>query len=257
MGGTGRREARRSRRERGVSLDGVRRALDAAGLNLTATLPRGEYDALVPAAWQSRQVAPTCRGILVVGNGGRVLWERFRASPEATLAEDPLDRYTRRVMREAAAGAAGPAPIALYTEQRDSTYLSLVALARRAGFGTPGRVGVLIHPEFGPWIAIRGVIYLPEEVPFSEPAAFEPCTGCPAPCAVACHGSVIGPETVDVRGCFRTKILNRACRTACDARRACVVGPEHAYSREQEAHHSRIRGRPSTLRRAAGVLLRP
>ena len=32
-----------------------------------------------------------------------------------------------------------------------------------------------------------------------------------------------------------------ACATRCDARSACVVGPEHAYSAEQTAHHSRIR----------------
>ena len=60
-----------------------------------------------------------------------------------------------------------------------------------------------------------------------------------------------------MRGCFRTRILDRGCRLACDARRACVVGPEHAYSVEQEAHHSRIRWGPAVLRRAAGVLLRP
>ena len=239
-----------------MSLEAVRQALDSAGLNLTGGLSPDVYDALVDTPWQLERVAPECRGVLVVGNGGRALWPRFRASPEAALAKNPLDIYTRRALAEAAARADGPAPFALYTEQREDGYLPLVALARQAGFGTPGRVGVLIHPEFGPWIAIRGLLYLPGEVPASGPAAFDPCTGCPAPCERACRGSVVGAGGVDVRGCFRTRILDPGCRTACDARRACVVGPEHAYSPEQEAHHARIRWRPAVLRRAAGVLLR-
>ena len=115
----------------------------------------------------------------------------------------------------------------------------------------------MLHPVYGPWISIRGVLYLDQDVPFAEPEPFEPCVGCPAPGARACHGGVVGPESVDQRGCYRTKILKAACRTACDARSACVVGPEHAFTREQIAHHSRIRWRPATIRHAASVLLRP
>jgi hypothetical protein len=159
------------------------------------------------------------------------------------------------VLSEACELCQPPARFALYREQREGSYLPLVALARRAGFGTPGRVGVLIHPVFGPWISIRGVVYLPFEVEASATAAFDPCTGCLAPCASACHGGVIGPRSVDAEGCFRTRLLTPACRSACDARAACVVGREHAFTPEQVAHHSRIRWRPATLRRAARVLL--
>ncbi len=236
-----------------MSLEAIRSALRVAGFNLTGALPPAEYDARVPEPWRAARVHPACRGVLIVGNGGRSLWPIFSASPEARLRRDPLDSYTRRVLRDVASGV--DAAFALYSDKREGQYLPLVALAERAGFGSPGRVGVLIHPEYGPWISIRGALFLNHTLAFEPPAAFDPCRGCPAPCAAACHGGVIGPRTVDVEGCFRTKLLDRRCRSACDARSACVVGPDHAFSFEQIAHHSRIRWRPATLRHAAQVLL--
>jgi len=224
-----------------LSLERVVAALADAGLNLTGTLPIAEYDALVPPAWCSAQLAPGARGALVVGNAGRVLWQRFVAAPERALPTDPVDVYTRRALAQAARTSDGPAAIGFYADRRDGVYLPLVALAHRAGFGSPGRVGVLIHPVFGPWIAIRAVILLPETVPFREPEDFAPCDGCPAPCASACHGGVVGAHGVDHAACYQVRLTLPACATACDARRACVVGPEHAYSAEQIAHHSRIR----------------
>ncbi len=240
-----------------MTLPGIREALEEAGFNLTGPLPVPEYDALVPPVWRIASVCPGARGVLVVGNGGRALWPRFKSSPEARSRRDPLDRYTERVLRDVVAGIPAPSTFALYTEKRGDTYLPLVALARRAGFGSPGRVGVLLHPVFGPWTSIRGVFYLPEEVDWTEPPPFDPCTGCPAPCMTACHGSVVSESGVDLRGCVRTKILNPACRAACDARSACVVGPEHAFPPDQLAHHSRIRWRPATIARTARLLLLP
>jgi epoxyqueuosine reductase QueG len=212
-----------------------------AGLALTGSLPAAEYDALVPPPWRSARLAPQARSALVVGNAGRALWERFQSSPERVLAADPLDAYARRVLDEAARLVEPHAVMAFYSERREGVYLPLVALARRAGFGSPGRVGVLIHPVYGPWIAIRAVLLLADDVPFCEPPAYSPCEGCPAPCARACHGGVIGPSGVDSAACYQVRLTNPSCASACDARSACVVGPEHAYSREQIAHHSRIR----------------
>jgi epoxyqueuosine reductase QueG len=235
----------------------VKQILEAGGFNLTGPLPGDEYDRLVPPVWRIGEVCPGARSVLVVGNAGRALWPRFRASPEFRERRNPLDRYTERIFRAAVARIAAPSGYAFYTEKRQDRYLPLVALAQRAGFGSPGRVGVLLHPEYGPWISIRGALFLPEEVPRVEIPPFDPCTGCPAPCVSACHGGAVSEAGVDILRCFRTKVTRRACRAACDARSACVIGPEHAFPPEQIAHHSRIRWRPSTLRRAAVVLLRP
>ena len=239
-----------------MSLAELRRALVRSGLNLALPLPAADYDRSVSADWQTARVAPEVRSILVVGNGGRGFWECFRRSPEASLQRDPLDTYTERVLHEVAASQDPPARIALYTDRRGGTYLPMVALGRRAGFGSPGRVGVLIHPEYGPWLALRGLLYLGDNLPYAEPAPFDPCTGCPAPCETACRGGVVGAAGVDTDGCFRTKLLDSTCRSRCDARSACVVAPEHAYSPDQMAYHQRIRWRPSTLRHATRVLVK-
>lgn len=240
-----------------MSLSELRSALARFGLNLARPLPVEEYDRIAPAAWQTHRVAPDARSVLVVGNGGRALWDELQRAPEAAVARDPLDTYTERALRESARTLTPPAGVALYTERREGSYLPMVALARRAGFGAPGRVGVLIHPEYGPWIGIRGVLYLPFAAPFEEPQPFEPCTGCPAPCASACRGGVIGAQGVDAQGCFRHRLLDSACRQRCDARLACVVGPEHAYPPDQFRHHQRIRWRPTVVRHAVRVLLKP
>jgi len=216
-------------------------SLARAGLGLTGSLPIAAYDALVPTAWRAAALAPGARGALIVGNAGRALWEKFADSPERALSDDPLDRYTRRALEAAARLWDPPAAIGFYADRREGVYLPLVALARRAGLGSPGRVGVLIHPEFGPWIALRGVLLLPESLPETSAPPFDPCTGCPAPCVTACVGVAVAEEGLDTRRCYDTRLADPRCAGACAARSACVVGPEHAYSPEQLAHHMKIR----------------
>ncbi len=223
-----------------MSLEETVARLADAGLGLTGTLSITAYDALVPEPWRSARIAKGARGALVVGNAGRVLWERFTRSPERALLHDPLDAYTRRVLAESASLCDPGASIGFYADRRDGVYLPLVALAKSAGFGAPGRVGVLIHPRYGPWIGIRAVLLVSESVAQSVPEPYSPCDGCPAPCVGACHGGVVGASGVDSAACYQVRLTLPACARACDARRACVVGPEYAYSDEQIAHHSRI-----------------
>jgi len=226
-----------------VSAERALAHLARAGLAQSGTLAIAAYDALVPAAWRAAELAPGARAAIVVGNAGRALWEKFEASPERALADDPLDTYTRRVLAEAARLTDPAAAVGFYADRRDGVYLPLVALAQRAGFGAPGRIGVLIHPEFGPWIAIRAVLLVRESLPETALPAFDPCTGCPAPCAGACVGAAVGARGLDARKCYDTRLANPACAGECAARRACVVGRAHAYGPEQLAHHMRIRGR--------------
>ena len=216
----------------------LRFIIGLAGFGLAQPLALEEYDELVPEAWRAERVLSGARGVLIVANAGRALWPRFQAAPESDLEVDPLDAYTRRALLDA---TEPDAAFALYQEQRDGAYLPLVALAERAGLGVPGRVGVLLHPVYGPWLSLRAVVYLPEPVPWHAPAHFAPCDGCPAPCEGACHGRVVGPAGVDVEGCYRSRLELADCALRCDARAACVVGPEHAFPREQVAHHSLIR----------------
>jgi hypothetical protein len=228
-----------------MSLPGLRAELEAAGFDLLGGLAAADYDARVAPEWSLAEQAPRARGVLIVGHGGRALWPRFLASPEAALETDPLDAYTRRVLADCRAHHEACLGSALYSEKRGGSWLPLVALARLAGLGTPGRVGVLLHPVFGPWISLRAVIFSSEPLATPGELAFAPCDGCPAPCASACHGSAIGPGGIDAARCYATRESLEPCALRCDARLACPVGAEHAYPPAQIAHHYRIRTRLS------------
>jgi hypothetical protein len=151
-----------------------------------------------------------------VASGGRSLWDAFSGAPEFGAKVDPLDAYTRRVV-EAAAKQLDSRALALFAfERRGGAYADFVALGRLAGLGAPSRLGLLIHPVYGPWLSLRAVVLTPSawETGPGAPLAFDPCRDCPAPCEAA------GPE-------FTAR------------RRACVVGPEHAYGEAALAHHRR------------------
>lgn len=220
--------------------------LEAAGLDLLAALTARDHDACVPEQWRA---PPGCRSVVVVGNAGSALWKSFdRARPRG---RDPLDRFVEDILRRLAPGA-----FATYAERRAGRPLPLVALAERAGLGRTGRIGLLLHPTFGPWISLRAVVYSTESVEPAAPLDFDPCTGCPAPCVTACRGRAIGEAGLDGEGCFRTKLLDAGCRVACDARAACVIGPEYAFPPAAVAHYSRLRWSPGLMVRAVRTLAR-
>jgi hypothetical protein len=225
-----------------VSVALVRAHLAEAGFGIVAPISVEAYDRLVPDEWRADGILLDAQSVLVVANAGRALWHCFQRAPESALETDPLDTYTRRCLRDA---TEPDAAFALYNDKRDDRYLPLVALAREAGLGAPGRIGVLLHPRYGPWISFRGVVFVRERILGEHAKPFDPCTGCPAPCAAACHGNVVGTQGLDAQGCYEARLTLEPCALRCDARRACVIGPEYAFSPEQEAHHTRIRSSPS------------
>ena len=219
----------------------IEAALDAAGLNLRGALSAARYDALVPPLWRTAALLPGARTALVVGSGGRALWDALRAAPEFGAASDPVDSYTARVLDTLAQGLsrAGHPSRALYPlERRGGAWADFVALAREAGLGVSSRLGLLLHPIYGPWLSIRAVLLTGLEWPWDAPIGdFDPCEGCVAPCAEACPGGAVGPERISASLCYATQRTEPACALRCGARRACVIGQEHAYAVEAEAHH--------------------
>jgi len=218
-------------------------ALTAAGFNLRGALSAARFDALVPEAWRTHALLPDACSAVVLASGGRALWRAFRAAPECDGEADPLDRYTQRVAREAARAlsAAGYATRALFAhERRGGGYADFVALGRAAGLGVGSRLGLLVHPRYGPWLSIRALLLTALAWPESAPlAGFDPCRDCPAPCAAVCPGGAVTPESFRVAACQRTRRHEPACRLRCEARRACILGPDHAYAEAAEAHHMR------------------
>jgi hypothetical protein len=216
----------------------TRSALSEAGLNLFGVLPIARYDAEVPAAWRAAAELPEARSAVLVGAAGRALFDAFSRAPEFELDRDPLDHYTRRIVESAAEPLAGRALFAF--ERRGERYADFVALGRAAGLGAASRLGLLLHPEYGPWTSLRALLLLPLALPETPPLdGFDPCRGCPAPCSEACPGAAIAPDGFDIGRCAGTRRRVSGCALKCDARRSCVLGGGHRYEDLAEAHHMR------------------
>jgi hypothetical protein len=217
---------------------GLEALLSGAGLNLTGALAPREYDALVPPAWRCAELLPEARTVLVIGSGGRALWDAVVAS-----IPDPVDRHTERALADGVAqlASAGFAARAAFAhEQRGGAFADLVALGRAAGLGAPSRLGLLVHPRYGPWLSLRALLFtsLPIERHPGRPD-FDPCPDCPAPCAETCHGAAVEAARFSIPRCAAARQVEPRCALRCDARHACVLGREHAYPEAAEAHHMR------------------
>lgn len=223
---------------------GLEAALDAAGWNLRGALPIARYDACVAAPWRSPNLLPAARSAFVLGSGGRALWSAFRSAPEyAAGGRDPVDAWCERIASDAAVRLSGRAVLA--HRPRAGVFADLVALGVEAGLGVPSRLALLVHPVYGPWLSIRAAVLTPLRLePTRRLSGFDPCTGCPAPCASACPGGAVPPTGFRVDRCAETRVREPGCARRCDARRACVLGRDHAYAPAAEAHHMRRAGIP-------------
>lgn len=224
------------------------RALAPFGLNLVGVTTAAAYDALVPAGY--RFGAAFGGAVVVIGNGGRRFWTVYREHltqhPEQADVEHPLDAFTTYVMATVAVPVAdrlGAHPSLRMPFQPTSPPLSFVHLAEAAGLGRRGLLGVLIHPEFGPWMALRGALLVDAAPAAPRPAAgFDPCPGCrDRPCITACPGAAVSaPDGWDVPACIDFRVASgdaNPCADRCHARVACVYGRSHCYPPDALAHH--------------------
>jgi hypothetical protein len=220
----------------------VDRFLIEAGFNLRGVLAARNYDECVPPAWRALALLPEARSALVIGSGGRALYEALKSSPEIMRRDpDPFDAYTVRIVREAAAKliAEGFPSVAGFAHERlDGDFADFVALGRASGLGADSRLGMLLHRRYGPWMSLRAVVLTACEVDATPvDARFDPCRRCPAPCARACPGGALDRGHFSVSACFQGRVQHASCRQRCDARRSCVLGTDHAYLPACEAHH--------------------
>lgn len=190
-----------------------------------------------------------CRSVVVVGNGGRALWEGLlaavRAEPALAEAPHPLDAYVARVLAEApvpvpgrwvACAAESPVPLDFRT------------LGLHAGLGWPSRLGLLLHPEAGPWLGLRAAFFTPVALAPTGPLpGAGPCPTCPAPCMPACPIGAVGPEGVDWRASWAFRQRDDRCHGGCLAREACPEGRDHAYGAAQHRYHQHPPSRAALL----------
>jgi hypothetical protein len=229
-----------------VLVAALTRALAPFGLDLIGVTTPAAYDAIVPASHR----LGVAGAIVVIGNGGGGFWSAYRdhlgRHPEHADRAHPLDDFTASVLATHALPVA--AEMGLHPELRLPVQdtippLSFVHLAEAAGLGRRGLLGVLLHPEFGPWMALRGALLVDEAEPAARPAAgFDPCPACrERPCLAACPGDAVAhPEGWNVARCIAFRVdsgEHNPCLDRCHARVACVYGRRHVYPSDALAHH--------------------
>ena len=195
---------------------------------------------------RAEELLPGCRCMVVVGSGGRALWEDFQAAlredPRRLTGQDqPLEAHVQRIIEQA-----DPSPVSRRWLYASDPGVPMQELALKAGLGVRGRLWLIMHPEFGPWMALRAVCLTTEELPVTGPSAEPgPCVGCPAPCVSACPGSALSVGELDWDRCVAQQAVHGRCAPHCHSRRACPEGLQHAYGELQQRYHADPRsGRP-------------
>jgi len=231
-------------------------ALAEAGFDVCGLLTIDAYDERVPAPWRSGALLPGARSAILLGTGGgrfETAWGEAAAESEA-VPSDPADAYARGVCTAAARSIATEtgerAGAWLYCDERaplggEPAFADFVALAEASGLGARSRLGLLLHPVYGPWWSVRALILttwpLAGEAGAERsltPVASSPCVGCPAPCITACPAGAVGDGPFDPAACGRQRLLGDPCASHCAARRACVVGDPQSYGEVAEAHYA-------------------
>src|SRR5579859_773606 len=202
----------------------VRRALQGTGIELVASCGAPAYDACAPEALQSRVWLRGARGVIVAGSAGRSLWRGFVARmqerPELWSSAHPYDEFVAGLLARADEALEKAAVRFRRFEAgfRAQVRVDFVALARLVGLGSLGPFGLLIHPQHGPWWALRGAWIVDAAVDGALDAG-TPCAGCSAPCIGGWRNAGgIGQATAEVRA-------------------RCVVGQESRYDDDQIAYH--------------------
>ena len=212
--------------------DQIRRQLADVGLNVWGVADGRPY-----ANWM-----PGCASVVVVGNGGRHLWEGFelamRQRPDRLRERShPFDAYVaEHLARSGAQDGVNRRWVRCASDA--PTPLDFRTLARQAGLGHPSRLGLLLHPTFGPWFGLRAACFTTEVLtPSVPPVGESPCEGCPAPCVTSCPGRAFAPD-LRIDRCVAQRAADPVCAVHCASRAACPSGRSHAYGDRQHRYHS-------------------
>ena len=231
------------------SVHAAQQRLTALGLNLHGVFDAERYDQMVGKDRRTEALFPGTRSVWVIGSGGAALWEGFltalREDPSRLYSQaHPFDAHVRRCVAMADPSLGVRSHRWFHATADADVHLDFRVLAQLAGLGTESRLGLLIHPEFGPWLGLRAACFLTEHVPETGRLEFDPCPPCDAPCVSACPANALDVERWDVDICGRFHVTDTECDTTCHARMACPVGTAHRYPEvERVYHYNRARGR--------------
>lgn len=206
--------------------------LDAAGLNLQAVF---NLDGLPPEIYEQLAAGPEWRQLILVGHGGRAMWDAVKASGIASA--DPIDDFTVRTIEQWF--------VREYPEQRyqivypGSRSVGLQALGKLTGWHHDSPFMVGVNEQWGSWYAYRAAVLADTHFrPTPAVAGVSPCVTCRMqPCISACPAGALAGGEFSLEKCIAWRRQpDSSCRTSCLARLACPVASEHRYPGEQIRH---------------------
>jgi len=165
--------------------------------------------------------------VIVLGNT-RALWAPFVAALEREPARrevaHPLDAWIEEVVGAIAAETLADVPHAVrFAHDPPPRRLPFARLAHAVGLGQLGP-SLCIHPEHGPWIALRAALVVGVPGPATAPRP-RPCDACAEqPCVPAMAEAAARATPGDLWSWLAV-------------RDACPVGPASRYGPRQLAYH--------------------
>lgn len=192
---------------------------------------------------------PGCRSVVVLGSGGRGLWEALvravRAQPALAHTPHPLDTL---VAQAVASLPQDPSRRWVLCGAEAEPALDFRTLGLQAGLGWPSRLGLLLHPEVGPWLGLRAACFTTEALTVTGPLPGPgPCPSCDAPCEAACPIGAVSAAGLDWRASYAFRQRDSTCHVGCHARSACPEGRAHAYGATQHLYHQHPPSREALL----------
>lgn len=179
------------------------------------------------------------RALVLIGNIGGAMWPHFSQwlEGQGQGRSHPLDEWTRQTVGPIAATAGARAVF-----PSDKPYHPFQRWAMRAEGLKPSPMGILMHPDYGPWHAYRAALLFDAEVSIHLPhEVIHPCDQCVGrPCLNTCPVGAYTANGFDVDGCaahLGAPDLEARPHGGCSARNACPTGSAYRYGPAQQAFH--------------------
>lgn len=225
-------------------------------MNLWGVARLDDFDPALCRGEKVRERSSDAKSVIVIGAGGSKSWRHMRESTGAPCAPGEFARRFDAWSRSLLEGEAARLREAGYDVQTifpfDEKPVCFAQMAEAAGLLVASPVvGLLLHPEYGPWLSLRGAFVVSEALDPGGELDFDPCSACSAPCLEACPvGTYPEPGRAEVERCAGQRHRG-GCADDCAVRRACPCGAEHRFDAEHEAA---VQSAPlGAMRRAFGL----
>lgn len=223
-------------------LAATREQAAALGLNLFGLVDAARFDRSQSPEQRVGRLAPACGTILVLGSGGRAFAQDLSHRVDRDVTPALAEQHGWHSACHLAAGLHDQGVPCRAVALDPACRLPIAGLGEAAGFGTVSPVsGLLLHPEYGPWLRLRAALLI-DGHPFgpcpdaSIADSFQPCCNCTRPCVSACPAQAHDGHGHQDLGRCASHRHGGGCKVGCCSRGACPLGSEHRDGQGEVAH---------------------